>query len=33
MDYGFDVNDILGMDFLRAAKAVMNLGDLTLTFL
>jgi len=33
MDYGFDINGILGMDFLRAAQAVMNLGDLTLTFL
>ena len=32
MDYGFAINGILGMDFLRAAGAVLNLGDLTVSF-
>lgn len=32
MDYGFDINGILGMDFLTAAGAVIDLGNLTLYF-
>ncbi|MCB8943865.1 MAG: retropepsin-like domain-containing protein [Ardenticatenaceae bacterium] len=32
MDYGFEINGILGMDFLRQAGAVINLQDLSLTF-
>ncbi len=32
MDYGFDLNGILGMDFLIQAGAVINLRDLTLEF-
>lgn len=30
MDYGFTIGGILGMDFLRAARAVIDLGQLTL---
>lgn len=32
MDYGFDIEGILGMDFLRAAAAVVDLGALRLSF-
>ena len=32
MDYGFQLGGILGMDFLRAARAVIDLGQLTLEF-
>lgn len=31
MDYGFDIDGILGMDFLRAAGAVVDLGALELS--
>ncbi len=27
MDYGFNINGILGMDFLKKAKAVINLAE------
>ncbi len=30
MDYGFAIQGILGMDFLRRAGAIVNLRDLTL---
>lgn len=33
MDYGFSINGILGMDFLRAAGAVLNMRDMTISFL
>lgn len=32
MDYGFEIGGILGMDFLRAARAIIDLGSLTLEF-
>lgn len=32
MDYGFDINGIVGMNFLRQAGAVLNLRDLTLDY-
>lgn len=32
MDYGFDINGILGMDFLQLAEAVIDLGSLTISF-
>ena len=32
MDYGFDLGGIIGMDFLRAARAIIDLGSLTMTF-
>ena len=32
MDYGFEINGIIGMDFLRAARAIVNLGSLTIEF-
>lgn len=32
MDYGFEIGGILGMDFLRAAGATINLRELTLEF-
>ncbi len=32
MDYGFEINGILGMDFLRRAGAIINLRDLTIDF-
>lgn len=32
MDYGMDLNGILGMDFLLTAGAVINLSTLNLTF-
>lgn len=28
MDYGFEFGGIIGMDFLRAARAVIDLGNL-----
>lgn len=33
MDYGFQFGGILGMDFLRAAGAVIDLGRLSIDFL
>jgi hypothetical protein len=33
MDYGFDINGILGMDFLMKAGAIINLRDLRLEVL
>jgi predicted aspartyl protease len=32
MDYGFEIGGILGMDFLRAACAIIDLGQLTIEF-
>jgi predicted aspartyl protease len=32
MDYGFQIGGILGMDFLRAAGAVIDLGRLRIDF-
>ncbi len=32
MDYGFDIQGILGMDFLMAAGAQINLKDLSIEF-
>jgi hypothetical protein len=32
VDYGFAINGILGMDFLRATGAIVNLNDLTLSW-
>jgi predicted aspartyl protease len=32
MNYGFELNGILGMDFLTQAGAIINLHDLTLDF-
>jgi predicted aspartyl protease len=32
MDYGFEIGGILGMDFLRAARAIVDLGNLTIEF-
>ena len=32
MDYGFEINGILGMDFLTRAGAVLDLGNLTIEF-
>ena len=32
MDYGFQINGILGMDFLIQAKAIIDLDKLTLGF-
>ncbi len=32
MDYGFEINGILGMDFLTEAKAIINLHTMSLTF-
>lgn len=32
MDYGFEIGGILGMDFLRAAGAVIDLGKLSIDF-
>lgn len=32
MDYGFEIQGILGMDFLRQTEAVINLKDLTVEF-
>jgi hypothetical protein len=32
MDYGFEIGGILGMNFLRAARAIVDLGSLTIEF-
>ena len=32
MDYGFEIQGILGMDFLRQARVVLNLADLSIAF-
>jgi predicted aspartyl protease len=32
MDYGFELGGIMGMDFLRAAAALIDLGKLTIDF-
>ncbi len=32
MDYGFEINGILGMDFLTEAKTIINLHTMSLTF-
>ncbi len=32
MDYGFEFGGIIGMDFLRSARAVIDVGNLTITF-
>lgn len=32
MDYGFEINGILGMDFLMKTEAIINLRDLSLEF-
>jgi predicted aspartyl protease len=32
MDYGFEIGGILGMDFLRSARAIIDLHALTLEF-
>jgi predicted aspartyl protease len=32
MDYGFEINGILGMDFLMGTGAIINLRDLRLEF-
>jgi hypothetical protein len=32
MDYGFEINGILGIDFLTQAGAVINLRKMTITF-
>ncbi|QTA84723.1 retropepsin-like aspartic protease [Desulfonema magnum] len=32
MDYGFEINGILGMDFLSRAEAVINLRTMTIEF-
>lgn len=31
MDYGFDLDGIIGLDFLRAVRAKIDLGALTIT--
>jgi len=32
MDYGFEINGILGMDFLIRAKAIINLAEMKMDF-
>jgi len=32
MDYGFEINGIIGMDFLLQAKAIINLHDMRIEF-
>ena len=32
MDYGFEINGILGMDFLTESRAIINLHTMSLTF-
>ena len=32
MDYGFEINGILGMDYMLQAGAIINLDDLSLEF-
>jgi hypothetical protein len=31
MDYGFELDGIIGLDFLRVVKARLDLGNLTIT--
>jgi hypothetical protein len=31
MDYGFEMDGILGLDFLRSVRAIIDLGALTLS--
>ncbi len=31
LDYGFDLDGIIGLDFLRAVRAVIDLGELTIS--
>lgn len=31
MDYGFEINGILGMDFMKAVGAVIDLGEMKVT--
>lgn len=31
MDYGFDINGILGMDFMKKVGAVINLAEMKVT--
>jgi len=33
MDYGFKIDGIMGMDFLRQSGAVLNLSELTIEFI
>lgn len=32
MDYGFEINGILGMDFLMGVGAIINLGEMRISF-
>jgi hypothetical protein len=32
MDYGFKINGILGMDFLKRARVIINLNDMRIEF-
>jgi hypothetical protein len=32
MDYGFEIGGIVGMDFLRTTRAIIDLRSLTLEF-
>jgi hypothetical protein len=32
MDYGFEINGVLGMDFLTGTEAIINLSELRLQF-
>lgn len=32
MDYGFEINGILGMDFLMVSSAIINIRELRLDF-
>ena len=32
MDYGFEINGILGMDYLAAARAIINLNSFEINF-
>jgi len=32
MDYGFEINGILGMDFLKASGAIINLHEMQISF-
>ncbi len=32
MDYGFEIQGILGMDFLRQTEAIISLKDMTVEF-
>jgi len=31
LDYGFGINGIIGLDFLMATRAIIDLGDLTIS--